>query len=230
MLRVKIAVVIPALDEAERIVDAVASALFAGAGTPDVDVVVVDGGSQDGTRDRAAAAGARVLRSEPGRARQLAHGVAASAGDGIVLLHADTRLPAGWKPAVEEILAEPGVSGGAFRLQFEGQGTSLRALEWGVRLRVALFALPYGDQAIFLRRRVLEEMGGIPDVAFMEDLDLVTAMKSRGQLRMSRLPAVTSPRRYQGAGVTRTVARHLSAALAWSLGVDRARIRRWVRG
>ncbi len=235
--------IIPALDEVHHITGAVASAVTAPESTgrrpgpaggavagADVEVVVVDGGSRDGTPERAAAAGARVLASEPGRARQLRRGVEATAGEVVVLLHADTRLPPGWWTAVEETLADPAVVGGAFRLRFAEPGFALRWIEWGVRVRVAWLGLPYGDQAIFVRRKILGEVGGIPDVALMEDLDLVKALKSRGRLRVLPLAVTTSARRYLQAGVARTVARHQLALAARALGVDRGRIARWVRG
>jgi rSAM/selenodomain-associated transferase 2 len=221
---VTLAVVIPALDEAEWIAGAVVSAAAEGA-----DVVVADGGSRDGTRDRAAAAGARVVASAPGRARQLHAGARASAGDVLLFLHADTRLAPGFAAAVAGALRDPAVVGGAFRLRFDRRSPSLRIVEWGARLRVALFALPYGDQALFIRRATLEEIGGIPQAPIMEDLDLVTAMRRRGKLAILSLPAITSARRYLANGVWRTMALHWFAAAAWTLGVDRERIAGWVR-
>jgi rSAM/selenodomain-associated transferase 2 len=221
---VKLAVVIPALDEAEWIAGAIASAAEEG-----VDVVVADGGSRDGTPDRAAAAGARVVESPPGRARQLQAGVEASQGDVLLLLHADTRLAPGFTAEVGGALRDPGVVGGAFRLCFDRSTPSLRIVEWGARLRVALFELPYGDQALFVRRTTLDAIGGIPQEPIMEDLDLVVAMRRRGRLVILPLPAITSARRYLANGVWRTMALHWLAAGAWTLGVDRERIARWVR-
>lgn len=227
---VKIAVVIPALDEAHEIAAAVANARAPG--DEFVVVVVVDGGSSDGTASRALAAGARVIESPAGRARQLNEGILATETTGseaVLFLHADTRLSPGWERAVAEALARPGVAGGAFRLRFEGPGAVLRLLEWGVRLRVALFDLPYGDQAIFARRDVLAAMGGVPLAGFMEDLDLVKGLKAHGRVVALSATATTSARRYREGGAPRTVARHLLAVLAWSLGVDRDRIENWVR-
>ena len=180
---VEIAVVIPALDEAHDIAAAVRSASVPGA-----EVVVVDGGSRDETAERARAAGARVVGCGPGRARQLRKGVEATTREVVLFLHADTRLPAGWDRAVARALGKPTVAGGAFRLRFDERRVGLRILEWGVRLRVALFALPYGDQAIFVRRDVLDAVGGVPLVSFMEDLDLVRAVKTRGRVVALPLP------------------------------------------
>ena len=221
---VKLSVVIPALDEADRIAEAVASAAAEG-----VEVLVVDGGSSDGTSERAEAASARVLRASPGRARQLGVGAHAARGDVILFLHADTKLPAGWDAAVRHALADPEVAGGAFRFRFDAAGAALRLIEWGARLRVALFGLPYGDQALFVRRGVLEAMGGVPQAPIMEDLDLVREIKRRGRLARLGLPATTSARRYRDRGPWRTLLRNGVAAAGWVLGLERERVATWYR-
>lgn len=219
-----LSVVIPALDEGERIEAALASAT-----APGVEVVVVDGGSRDDTVARAKRGGARVLASPPGRARQLDAGARAASGDVLLFLHADTRLPEGYREAVERALLDPGVSGGAFRFAFDRRSPGLRFVAWGVRLRVALFRLPYGDQALFLRREVLEAMGGVPQVPIMEDLDLVRALRRRGRLEILPLAATTSARRYEARGVLRTMLRNWLAAAAWAAGLDRGRVAAWYR-
>ena len=220
----QLTVVIPALDEADQITGAIASAGAAGC-----EIIVVDGGSRDGTRERAAAAGARVVVSAPGRARQLAAGARLAKGDTILFLHADTRLPENWENSVRSALADPGVVGGAFRLRFELRSPALRLIEWGTRLRVALLRMPYGDQALFARRAVLESLGGIPQVAVLEDLDLVQALKRRGRIACLPLPATTSARRYRSAGALRTMLRNWAAVVGWWLGLPRERIAAWVR-
>lgn len=255
--RVEIAVVIPALDEADRIADVVEDAcrtaggrgsprgasaparategpdVGRGRGLPEppgnpVEIVVVDGGSSDETVVRARGAGARVLETERGRARQLDAGWRATRGEVVVFLHADTRLGEGWVAALRRALADPRVVGGAFRLRFDRPGLAWRIVAETVRLRVWLFGLPYGDQAIFVRRRILEEMGGIPPVPLMEDLDLVAAMRARGRVAALDVVATTSARRYVEQGAVRTVARHAAALLMWRAGADRVRIARWL--
>lgn len=217
-----LSVVIPALEEGGRIEAAVASA-----SAPGVEVVVVDGGSRDDTVVRARGRGARVLLSAPGRARQLDAGARESIGDPILFLHADTLLPPGFEVAVARALEDPAVAGGAFRLRFDRRSPALRIVEAGAWLRVALFRLPYGDQALFLRRRVLEALGGVPQVPILEDLDLARAIRKAGRLVLLPQPAVTSSRRYRARGVLRTMLRNWAAALAWALGVDRARVAAW---
>jgi rSAM/selenodomain-associated transferase 2 len=222
---VRIAVVIPARDEAERVAAAVQSAR-----EPGVDVIVVDGGSRDATAECAARAGARVVASEAGRARQLAVGAnAADGADALLFLHADSVLPADWSAAVRAALARPGVVGGAFALRFAERGARLRLVEWGARLRLALARLPYGDQALFVRADALRALGGVPQAPIMEDLDLVRALRARGALALLPLPVVTSARRYLARGPLRTMLRNWAALAAWSLGVDRARVAAWYR-
>lgn len=223
---------IPTLDEAETVIGAIESARTGSSDRPDRDgleILVVDGGSRDATREQALAAGALVLESPPGRARQLACGLQACRGDVVLFLHADTRLPAGWHRAIEEALRDPQVVGGAFRFAFDRRSPALRLVEWGTRLRVALLGLPYGDQALFARRGILDQMGGVPQAPIMEDLDLVKALRGRGRLALLDLAASTSARRYLTAGVWRTMLRHWTAAAGWMLGVDRGRIAAWYR-
>ncbi len=102
-------------------------------------------------------------------------------------------------------------------------------VEWGAHLRAALFGMPYGDQALFVRREGIEAVGGVPQAPIMEDLDLVRALRGRGRLARVPLAATTSARRYLAGGVLRTMLRHWTAALGWMLGVDRARIAAWYR-
>ena len=222
---VKLSVIIPTLDEAERIPRVLKSVML-----PGVEVVVVDGGSRDGSVQRAREVGVPVLESGRGRARQLARGVEATSGDIVLMLHADTLLPRNWSEVLREALEDPTLVGGAFRFAFDTRGPALAVLEWGARLRGGLLMLPYGDQGLFVRRGVLDSIGGIPQVPILEDLDLVREMKRRGRMVLLDAPAQTSARRHLEHGIWKTAFRHTLAALAWYFGVDRARIAAWLRG
>lgn len=218
-----ISVVIPTLDEADCVVQAIESVIG-----PDIEVIVVDGGSGDATVRLAREAGARVLPSDRGRARQLRSGGERSTGDVVVFLHADTVLSPGWREGVLAALDDPGCAGGAFSFRFVERGFRERWIEGWVVLRVALFGLPYGDQGIFLRRSVLEGMGGVPIVALMEDLDLVAGIKRAGRLEMLSTSALTSSRRYAARGGFWTVFQHAIALIGWGLGADRDRLAKWM--
>jgi len=252
---VRIAVVIPARDEAEEIAAAVESARQivdwgdrgefarppgatpaedpgegdAGVGPDGPEIVVVDGGSLDRTAERARAAGAKVIETQPGRARQLEAGWRATNAPVVVFLHADTRLAAGCANAIHDRLVDPQVVGGAFRFRFAERSAGLRLIEAGARARSRWFGLPYGDQALFARRSVLQAMGGVPQVPLMEDLDLVRELRRWGRLALLPLPATTSARRYRGAGLWRTWWRNSLALVAWKLGIDRSRVAAWYR-
>lgn len=253
---VRIAVVIPALDEADRIETAIKSAAEGGGAHPtgrsgasprpvrtaepdgrelhiapeiEIEIVVVDGGSRDRTADRARAAGARVLASPRGRAQQLETGRRATEGEVVLFLHADTELPTGWASAVRDALADPRVVAGAFRLAFRERSAGLAIVAFGANLRARFAGLPYGDQALFARRGALEACGGVPPVAIAEDLDLVRALRRHGRVALLAPAVATSGRRYLQGGVLRTWWRHAVALLAWRVGIDRAWIARWVR-
>lgn len=220
-----ISVVIPALNEREHIERALSSTRL-----PDVERVVVDGGSRDGTPETARVLEAeQVVASAPGRAAQMDLGYRLSSGDVVIFLHADSRLEQGWLEALRRALDDEDVAGGAFRLRFDSESWRFRSIELGVRLRSWLLRLPYGDQALFARRRVLDERGGVPAVPIFEDLDLARDIRRAGKLALLRPFAHTSPRRYERHGALRVVILNLVTLGAYLLDLDRVRVCRWYR-
>ncbi len=221
-----ISVVIPTLDECETLERALACTRG-----EDVERIIVDAGSRDGMAEIARRlAPTTVLFAPRGRAHQLQVGFRASRGDVVLFLHADTRLEAGWPIAVRRALADPTVAGGAFALRFDSARPLYRFIEFGARLRTRLGGLPYGDQALFARRKVLEACGGIPATPIFEDLDLARAIRAQGRLALLPQVACTSPRRYEANGILRTWMRNTCALAAYGLGLERARVARWYRG
>lgn len=219
----RISVVIPALDEEGRIAAAIRSV------REDAEVLVVDGGSRDATRDRASREGARVLEAPRGRGRQLDEGARAAAGDWLVFLHADSRLEPGWAEALGALPAD--VVGGAFRLAVDSPRAGFRVVERGVRLRVRLFALPYGDQGLFARSEVYARIGGMPHLPLMEDVAFVARLRRAGRLAFPAVRAFTSPRRWERYGIVGTTVRNWSLLARYAAGASPERLaRRYGRG
>ena len=198
-------VVIPVLNEAESIPTCIAAARRSYA--PDeVEVLVVDGGSSDGTPDVVPST-ATLIPSPRGRAVQMNRGVAASRGETLVFCHADSRLPAGWREAVIEALSRPGVSGGTF------QTLILPEEAWILRLRNRMpqranWRGMHGDQAQFMSRATFERIGGFPELLLMEDVEMSRALHREGKLVRLLPRVITSSRRYLERGPLRQALRN----------------------
>lgn len=225
LLQPAISIVIPALNEARQL-PAVLDRLRA---ANPVEVIVVDGGSSDGTAELAEAKGARVFRATPGRSHQLNCGAAAATGPLLLFLHADTRLPEEFDRTIRQTLAQPGVVAGAFRLAIDGPGRGLRWVEWGVNLRSRLLQMPYGDQAIFLSAEVFQSLGCFPDLPMMEDFELVRRLRKVGRVAIAPSAVVTSDRRWRTLGILRTTLANQAMIAGYLLGIDPHRLARWYR-
>ncbi|MBW4656065.1 MAG: TIGR04283 family arsenosugar biosynthesis glycosyltransferase [Kaiparowitsia implicata GSE-PSE-MK54-09C] len=219
----QISVIIPVLNEASSIGDRLREL----SATPEVEVIVVDGGSQDDTVAVAESFGPNVLHTHPGRAHQMNIGAAAASGGILLFLHADTQLPPQFADWVRAVLAEPGVVAGAFELAVAGQQTGLRWVEWGVKWRSRLLQMPYGDQAIFLRQSEFIAAGGFPQLPMMEDYALVQQLRQRGRVAIAPATVVTSSRRWARLGVLRTTLLNQLIIMGYHLGVSPETLLRW---
>jgi len=206
-----LSVIIPTLNEASSIAGAIRSARQC----PGVQIIVADGGSADATLQLARDHGAKIVQGQPGRGRQLAAGAEQATGDVLLFLHADTRLPFGYAGEIRRTLSKPNAVAGAFSMAFDQVSTPLRLVEWGADLRSSWRQLPYGDQAIFLRRSTYQHLGGFRPLDAMEDFDLVWRLRRLGTVHVSRLPAVTSARKYTTHGPWRTVLLHQWMIWSW---------------
>jgi rSAM/selenodomain-associated transferase 2 len=166
------------------------------------------------------------LEAPRGRARQMNAGAAAARGDWLLFLHADSRLPSGWHDAIEEADRSRSVVAGCYRFALDSGSMFARAIELGVRLRVALIGLPYGDQALFVRRQRFEAVGGFADLPIMEDVDFVRRMHKEGALFRSPLHVVTSARRWERDGWVSRTLRHLLLISLYYCGLPPARLAR----
>ncbi len=213
-----LSIIVPTLDEAEGIARALAPLQAMRA--RGVEVVVVDGGSRDATKARAAALCDRVLDAPRGRASQMNAGARASRGDILVFVHADTVLPDRAPELVVQALTAPGCAWGRFDVRIAGGGALLGLVGAAMNLRSRLTGIATGDQALFVRRTAFEAVGGYPAIALMEDVALSTALKRRARPACLRERVVTSGRRWQRGGVLRTVALMGCLRLAYALGAD----------
>ncbi|MEM1116742.1 MAG: TIGR04283 family arsenosugar biosynthesis glycosyltransferase [Bacteroidota bacterium] len=222
---------IPALNEATGIGATLASVA---AQDGPVEVVVIDGGSEDGTPEaaRRALPEAVVLTSPRGRATQMNAGAERASGDVLLFLHADTRLPPDALARVREALARSEAVGGCFRTAFgtaSGQGAMGRALMrlWQARLWMGWHRLAFGDRGLFFRRSAFEAIGGFPDQPIFEDLDAVRAVRRLGAFVFLPQRVTTSPRRFEKNGALGQQLRNLGLWTAWTAGVPPRRLKRF---
>jgi rSAM/selenodomain-associated transferase 2 len=219
-----VSVIIPALNEREQI-EPTLSALQ-GLRKAGHQVVLVDGGSADGTEGVAAPLVDRVLHCPPGRGRQMNAGAREARGGLLLFLHADTRIPA---DALAAFLAEFPDSGrpwGRFDVRLSGRGWLLRVTERLMNLRSHWTGIATGDQGIFVRREVFERLGGYPEIPLMEDIAISRALKRIGHPLRIRTPVVTSSRRWEQNGVWRTILLMWRLRLAYFFGADPRRLTR----
>lgn len=222
----KISVIIPVLNEAATLEKTLTPLQEAA----NVEVIVVDGGSLDGTRNLAESLGAKVFETSVGRARQMNVGAAAATGEILLFLHADTTLPQGFEAMVRQLLLKPGVIAGAFALQIKADLRGLRLIETMVNWRSRFLQTPYGDQAIFLSAKAFQALGGFQEIPLMEDFELVQRLKGIGKIAIAPAFAVTSGRRWQKFGVVKTTLINQLIILAYFLGVSPTRLARWYSG
>jgi rSAM/selenodomain-associated transferase 2 len=212
-----ISVVIPTLNEETSLSETVRHART----NPEVcEIIVVDGGSQDDTRTVAERLGCRVLESPPGRGRQMRLGASGARGDLVLLLHADTWLPPEAGRAALNCLRDPSVVAGGFWKSFRDGSWLMRGSRFRCGLRMWLGRRALGDQGIFVRRDVLERIGGVPDMPLMEELELCRRLRSVGRLALANATVTTSARRFRQRGVLRTYWRMWSVTIRYWLGAS----------
>ena len=216
----RISIVIPVINEAPRISQAIERAWQAGAD----EVVVVDGGSDDRTAEIAGHCRCQLVRSPVGRAVQQNRGAEIATGDTLLFLHADNWLEPHAVQQIRQALADPHVHCGAFRQSIEARGCLYRLLQWGNGLRVRLRGLAYGDQGIFIRRQLFEEIGRFPDVPLMEDLILMQRLRRSTWPVLLDGPLHVDARRWQRHGVIPQTIRNWCLVTAYCLGISTQRL------
>lgn len=187
--------------------------------------MLVDGGSRDDTTKLAGQFDVTVMNCSTGRAAQQNLGAKTAAGDVLLFLHADCCLP---EDAREQILGAlektAGTVGGCFRQRIDTDGMLYRWLERGNAWRVRVLKWAYGDQAIFVRRSAFEDLGGFPNLRFMEDLKFMQQLKRKGRIELLPGPLTVSARRWQKRGPVRQTLRNWTLIMAAQLGISPNRL------
>ncbi|HAA30906.1 MAG TPA: glycosyltransferase [Cyanobacteria bacterium UBA8553] len=228
-----ISIIIPVLNEAATIEETLTRVQDAS----DVEVIIVDGGSRDETvaianywsKILAPSLPIRVISAAAGRANQMNAGAAIATGDILLFLHADTHLPTSFDSLVRQALQNPGTIAGAFELRIDAQLRGLRWVEKMVNMRSRFFSMPYGDQAIFLKATIFHEVGGFPNLAIMEDFELIRHLKRQGKIAIVSASVLTSGRRWQKLGVLKTTLINQLIIAGYFLGISPSQLVLWYR-
>lgn len=213
---IQLSVIMPALDAAYRI----APALAAVHQPPMVvEMLVVDGGSQDDTASIAGAAGAKIVKSSKGRGAQLAAGAAEATGDWLLFLHADTVLDPGWAEEANRFIETSGPSRAAvFRFALDDRSAAAARLEAMVAWRCRAMALPYGDQGLLISRQLYDALGGYEPIPLFEDVHIIRRI-GRDRLTLLDTRAVTFATRYRQSGYFRRPMRNLFCLALYHVGI-----------
>ena len=217
---VRLSIIIPVLNEASRIAGAVQHAWD----LKPHEVIVVDGGSSDGTAEIAARQSCTLLHSARGRAIQQNTGAYSAGGEVLLFLHADTWLAPAAAEQIARALGKDGLVAGAFCQRIEAPGRIYRMVERGNALRARVLGLPYGDQGIFLGSKIFRQLGGFPNVALMEDVLLMQQIRRVSPPALLPGPLNVSPRRWEKYGIVRQTLRNWSLLLAFELGASPKRL------
>ncbi len=220
----RLSIIIPVLDEAAAIGDALAA--LARCRARGAEVIVVDGGSRDGTVDVARPLADKVITAPRGRGAQMNAGAAAAQGDVLLFLHADTRLPPEADRFVADALATTKRAWGRFDVTIAGHSPLLRLVAGTMNLRSRLTGIATGDQAMFMTRAAFAQAGGFPDIALMEDIVMSCRLKRVSPPACLSARVITSGRRWDRDGVVRTIVMMWRLRLVFFLGAEPARLAR----
>ena len=220
----RLAVIIPCLNESERITATLQ--LLQTLRAQGHQVIVVDGRSEDNSAELARPLADQVVVARRGRAAQMNCGANLSNADVLLFLHADTSLPENAAEIISQRLAASNRQWGRFDVQLSGRALWLRIIEFMMNLRSRLTDIATGDQAIFVRRGLFNQVGGYPDIPLMEDIELSKRLKQHGKPLCLKDKVITSSRRWEQEGIWRTILLMWRLRLAYFLGADPNRLKR----
>jgi rSAM/selenodomain-associated transferase 2 len=219
----RISVIVPVLNEEKSI----AASLMELQRLKPEEMIIVDGGSSDETREICQRFGVELYPSPPGRARQMNFGAQRATGDVLLFLHADTRLPPSAFDDIRTALQDRKVLGGRFDIQLDSPRPLVKLIGFMISLRSRLSKVGTGDQAIFVRRETFAELSGYPDIPLMEDVAFSRALKRRGAVACLRSRVVSSARRWEMDGIVRTILKMWTLKTLYLLGISPVRLKRY---
>lgn len=184
------------------------------------EIVVVDGGSADNTVEIASKQAHQVFITNKGRANQMNYGAAFAGGEFLLFLHADSTLSVDAFQKLKELLKEHSFVGGAFSLQIDSKRYLLKVISYVVNLRARYFNLVYGDQGIFVRKKVFLELGGFSVIPIMEDVEFYSRVRAAGKTIFLNEKLLTSPRRWEKEGIIFSTLRNWLLLILYYLGVS----------
>jgi len=220
-----ISVIVPVFREAETI-NAFLETVQTVFPAPGNEIIVVDGGPEGDTLAAVALPRVKTIRSGRGRARQMNQGAAIARGEILLFVHADTFLPDEAPELITNLLSkDPDLVGGAFSLGIDDDRLPLKIIEWSANLRSRMTRVPYGDQSIFLRKDDFERAGGFREIPIMEDLELMTRIRKRGnRIHILKQKSITSSRRWKKEGIAVCTLRNWLIRLLYHCGVSADRL------
>ncbi len=217
----KISVIVPALNEAENIVKSLNSIRSQ---QGEFEIIVVDGCSTDGTAEVARPHATVINSQEQGRAIQMNAGARHACGDVLLFLHADSHLPHKALSILGSALLDPRIVGGTFTLEFDSQKFLLRVVAFFTRFRFRFFH--YGDQGIFVRKAIFQELGGFRQIPIMEDIEFLNRLRKKGEVVLIKKPVTTSARRFMRRGIIRQQLLDITLVFLYLLGTSPERLSR----
>ncbi len=224
-----VTVILPVLNETARINDLITHLRGLQPDAPR-EIIVVDGDPGGGTVGSLLDKGVITAVTERGRAHQMNYGAALASGDILLFLHADTRLPADALARVKAAMDNDRYAAGAFDLGIQTARRIFRITEKYVALRTRITRVPFGDQAIFIRKSYFDRIGGYRDIPLMEDIELMRRIRKRGD-RIIIIPeqVMTSARRWENEGVLYCTLRNFALRLSYVLGTPPERLVKWYK-
>jgi rSAM/selenodomain-associated transferase 2 len=215
----RFSIILPVLNERD-IINPLLDHLESLEGSENCEFIVADGSPDGGTIEAVTRWGTQCVKSPPGRASQMNAGAATARGEILIFLHADTRLPRQALERIDQIMTPRTLIGGAFDLRVDTERPMLKTIARIASLRSRLTRIPYGDQAIFVRRDYFHQMGGYPVIPLMEDVALMRRIKrAGGRIGFIPEPVITSARRWEQEGILYTTVRNWFLLSAYILGV-----------